>query len=72
MLISQGSFQFALWVNTSKNPRMKTVEMPQMNLVIDIPKQIALASVSMRVQVRVRDGSERLAAILQFKWGSHQ
>lgn len=29
----QGDFQLALWVNTSKNPRMKTVEMPQLNMV---------------------------------------
>ena len=39
---------------------MKTVELPQMNLIVDIPKQIALASVSMRVQVR---GTERVCII---------
>ncbi|GAX81362.1 hypothetical protein CEUSTIGMA_g8793.t1 [Chlamydomonas eustigma] len=53
--LKQGSFQLAVWVNTSKNPRMKTVEMPQLNMVVDIPKQIALASVAMRVQHRACD-----------------
>lgn len=51
----QGDFQWAVWVNTSKNPRMKTVEMSQLNLVVEIPKSIALAIVAMRVQHRTGD-----------------
>lgn len=51
----ESSLQWGLWVNTSKNPRLKIVEMSQLGLTIDIPKQIALASIAVRVQRRSFD-----------------
>jgi hypothetical protein len=42
---------WGMWVNTSKNPRFKLIEMPQLQLSIEIPKSIALANVALRVQV---------------------
>mmetsp|Transcript_31025 Transcript_31025/g.68839 ORF Transcript_31025/g.68839 Transcript_31025/m.68839 type:complete len:672 (-) Transcript_31025:511-2526(-) len=53
--LKQDDFQWAVWVNTSKNPRMKTVDMPQLQMVVEIPKQIALAPIAMRVQHRKGD-----------------
>ncbi|KAL6760467.1 hypothetical protein V8C86DRAFT_3018008 [Haematococcus lacustris] len=47
--VNQGSLQWALWVNISKNPRLKAVEMMALQMVVEIPKQIALASVALRV-----------------------
>jgi hypothetical protein len=38
--LQQGSFQWALWVNTSKNPRLKAVEMAALHMVVEIPKQV--------------------------------
>lgn len=32
----QGSFQWALWVNTSKNPRLKAVEMSALHMVVEV------------------------------------
>ncbi len=49
---TQGPFQWALWVNTSKNPRLKAVEMAALRMVVEVPKQIALANIAMRVQIR--------------------
>lgn len=48
-----GSFKWAVWVNTSKNPRLKQVEMPQVGAVVEIPKQIALANIALRLQHRL-------------------
>ncbi len=60
-LTQQGSFQWALWVNTSKNPRLKAVEMSALRMLVEVPKQIALANIAMRVQlhekVRRRGGA---------------
>ncbi|EFJ46480.1 hypothetical protein VOLCADRAFT_92992 [Volvox carteri f. nagariensis] len=61
-----GTFKWGVWVNTAKNPRLKVrvgvegeeggevrvVEMPQLDVTLDIPKQIALANVALRVQHR--------------------
>ncbi|KAG2486777.1 hypothetical protein HYH03_014576 [Edaphochlamys debaryana] len=53
-----GSFKWGVWVNTAKNPRLKVVEMPQLGVTLDIPKQIALANVALRVQHRSGPGSD--------------
>eukprot|EP00798_Chlamydomonas_sp_ICE-L_P022454 gene22454-29569_t len=53
--VEMGAFQWSLWVNTTKNPRTKTVEMVHLNLVVDIPKSIALANIGMRIQHRTED-----------------
>lgn len=42
---------WGLWVNTSKNPRLKNVEFPGLSLSVEIPKQIALSNIAMRVVV---------------------
>ncbi|KAG2431165.1 hypothetical protein HXX76_009694 [Chlamydomonas incerta] len=51
-----GSFKWGVWVNTAKNPRLKAVEMPQLGVTLEIPKQIALANVALRVQQRSGPG----------------
>ncbi|KAL0027060.1 hypothetical protein WJX79_002717 [Trebouxia sp. C0005] len=47
--------KYGLWVNTSKNPRLKTVDFPKLGISLEIPKLIALASVALRVQWRECD-----------------
>jgi len=49
-------------VNTSKNPRLKAVELASLQMVVEIPKQIALANLALRVQHRekVRVGEVRV------------
>lgn len=47
----QGVLQWGLWVNTQKNPRFKSVEMSGLGIAVEIPKQLALASIALRVQV---------------------
>lgn len=36
-------------MNTAKNPRLKAVELAALHMVVEIPKQVALASVALRV-----------------------
>lgn len=47
----QGPLQWGLWVNTHKNPRFKLIEFSGLGMTVEIPKQLALASVALRVQV---------------------
>nr|ACN22074.1 inner dynein arm I1 intermediate chain IC97 [Chlamydomonas reinhardtii]ACN22075.1 inner dynein arm I1 intermediate chain IC97 [Chlamydomonas reinhardtii] len=51
-----GAFKWGVWVNTAKNPRLKAVEMPQLGVTLEIPKQIALANIALRVQQRSGPG----------------
>lgn len=53
--LQAGAHEWAIWVNTSKNPRLKQVELPQLSMVVDVPKAIALANIAMRVQRRTAD-----------------
>jgi hypothetical protein len=48
----QGVLQWGLWVNTHKNPRFKLIDLGGLGMTVEIPKQIALASVALRVQVK--------------------
>jgi cancer susceptibility candidate protein 1 len=48
----QGPLQWGLWVNTHKNPRFKLIDFSGLGMTVEIPKQLALASVALRVQVR--------------------
>lgn len=48
----QGMLQWGLWVNTQKNPRFKTVDLGGLGMTLEIPKQLALANIAIRVQVR--------------------
>jgi hypothetical protein len=42
---------WGLWVNTARNPRLRVVEWPGLGVAIEVPKQIALANVALRVLV---------------------
>jgi hypothetical protein len=46
-----GVFMWGVWINTSKNPRLKVIEFSHLQVNVEVPKQIALASVALRVQV---------------------
>lgn len=50
----QGPLMWGLWVNTHKNPRFKLIDFGGLGISVEIPKQIALASVGLRVQVGLR------------------
>eukprot|EP00854_Cymbomonas_tetramitiformis_P002327 gene2327-3052_t len=41
--------KFGLWVNLAKNPRMKTIEIPELNFISELPKSLALASIAVRM-----------------------
>ena len=43
------NFRCAVWVNYTKNPRTKTVDFPELDFYIDLPKSLALANVSLRL-----------------------
>ena len=58
-----GPLSWALWVNTSKNPRFKLLELPLLGMTLEIPKQIALANIAICVQV----GGTRASSSL--RWG---
>ena len=41
--------KFGLWVNLAKNPRFKTIEIPELGFVSELPKSLALASIAVRM-----------------------
>lgn len=41
--------KFGLWINISKNPRIKKLDFPGISLSVEIPKHLALTSVAMRI-----------------------
>lgn len=41
--------KFALWVNLARNPRVRSVELPEVAVSFELPKALALASVAIRV-----------------------
>lgn len=45
-------FALGVWVNVIKNPRLKQIEFPALRVAIDIQKQLALAPIAIRAQVR--------------------
>lgn len=47
----QGPLQWGLWVNTQKNPRFKLLDLAGLGMTLEIPKQLALANIAIRVQV---------------------
>ncbi|KAK9828512.1 hypothetical protein WJX72_000473 [[Myrmecia] bisecta] len=55
LVSSSASFKWALWVNTTRNPRLKSIDMPDIGVALDIPKMLALASIAIRVQQRAFD-----------------
>lgn len=44
-----GDIKYCMWINLSKNPRVKTIEFADLNISVDIPKSLALASVAIRL-----------------------
>ncbi|QDZ17620.1 axonemal protein [Chloropicon primus] len=38
-----------IWININKNPRVKVIEMPDLDIVAEIPKSVALATVAVRI-----------------------
>ncbi|KAG2448008.1 hypothetical protein HYH02_007036 [Chlamydomonas schloesseri] len=63
-----GAFKWGVWVNTAKNPRLKAVEMPQLGVSLEIPKQIALANVALRVQQRSGPGVDEFFSRCANAW----
>lgn len=61
----QGDLQFGLWVNTAKNPRFKLVDLAGLGMTVEIPKQLALANIALRVEVSSREGS---AGVFEASW----
>jgi len=51
----QGDFDLALWINVVKNARRKAVELAVLQMIVEIPKQITLANLAMRVYHREKD-----------------
>eukprot|EP00218_Dolichomastix_sp_CCMP3274_P016149 CAMPEP_0170133928 /NCGR_PEP_ID=MMETSP0033_2-20121228/1611_1 /TAXON_ID=195969 /ORGANISM="Dolichomastix tenuilepis, Strain CCMP3274" /LENGTH=645 /DNA_ID=CAMNT_0010369463 /DNA_START=48 /DNA_END=1981 /DNA_ORIENTATION=+ len=43
------TIKYGLWVNHAKNPRFKSIEMPELSLVAELPKSLALASIAVRL-----------------------
>ncbi|KAF5835664.1 hypothetical protein DUNSADRAFT_7024 [Dunaliella salina] len=50
-----GEFDLALWINVVKNARRKAVELAVLQMIVEIPKQITLANLAMRVYHRAKD-----------------
>lgn len=44
-----GDIKFCMWINLSKNPRVKTIEFADLSISVDIPKSLALSSVAVRL-----------------------
>lgn len=51
----QAGLQWGIWVNVSRNPRLKSVAWPEMRLSAEVPKSLTLAPVTIRVQRREWD-----------------
>ena len=49
---SCGGFKYALWVNHVKNPRFKQIEVPELNIIAELPKSLALATIAVRLMHR--------------------
>ena len=49
---SKDGIKWGAWLNINKNPRLKQVDFPSINVHMDIQKQLALAPIAIRVQVR--------------------
>lgn len=47
--LSTPSCRFGVWVNLARNPRMKIIEMGPISVTCELPKALALASISVRV-----------------------
>lgn len=54
VVAQEGQQQWGLWANTQKNPRFKLIEFTGLGITVEIPKQLALANIAIRVQVRMQ------------------
>jgi hypothetical protein len=57
----RGEQQLGLWANVHKNARFKLVDFGGLGMSVEIPKQLALANIALRVQVRPRRGWDAAA-----------
>ncbi|KAL3691600.1 hypothetical protein R1sor_005251 [Riccia sorocarpa] len=48
-------WKLAFWINHQKNPRFRTLELPEVDIIVNLPKQFALANVALRLQHRMAD-----------------
>lgn len=46
---SRSGFKYALWANHVKNPRFKQIEVPELDIVVELPKAIAVATIAVRM-----------------------
>lgn len=58
----QQQLQWGLWLNTHKNPRFKLVDFGGLGVAVEVPKQIALATVAIRMQASTQSTSQPVAA----------
>jgi len=49
---ARADFKYALWVNHVKNPRFKQIEVPELHIVAELPKSVALATIAVRLTHR--------------------
>lgn len=44
-----GDWKLALWINHVKNPRFRLLELPELDIYINLPKSFALANAAIRI-----------------------
>eukprot|EP00002_Diphylleia_rotans_P011139 TRINITY_DN2206_c0_g1_i5.p1 TRINITY_DN2206_c0_g1~~TRINITY_DN2206_c0_g1_i5.p1 ORF type:complete len:645 (+),score=159.67 TRINITY_DN2206_c0_g1_i5:218-2152(+) len=47
--IALEDIKYSLWVNLAKNPRIKSIDYPDLNITFELPKSLALASIAIRM-----------------------
>lgn len=52
--------KLGLWVNLAKNPRFKTIQIPQLGITAELPKPLALASIAVRCVSAAEKSFQRL------------
>lgn len=45
----KGDWKLAIWINHVKNPRFRLLELPELDIVINLPKSFALANAAIRL-----------------------
>ncbi|BBN15263.1 cancer susceptibility candidate protein 1 [Marchantia polymorpha subsp. ruderalis] len=49
------NWKLAFWINHPKNPRFRMLDLPEVDVAMNLPKQFALANVAIRLQHRMAD-----------------
>mmetsp|Transcript_21030 Transcript_21030/g.62186 ORF Transcript_21030/g.62186 Transcript_21030/m.62186 type:complete len:656 (-) Transcript_21030:95-2062(-) len=55
LALETDSLKYALWVNLARNPRVKSVDFPEVGISIELPKALALAPTALRLEQYRRD-----------------